>query len=106
VTEPEPHTASRYWPRDAPIRWGRFFRGLTFQAVAVVAVAAHLVLAVIVVAAILGSRIEEAGEWLLAMAWAAGAVWQWWSWWFHRSRVVLAPVLVGLILAVLWSSGA
>ena len=102
--EPEPHTSSPHWPRDAPIKWGRFARVLTFQAVAVAAVAAHLVLAVLVIAAILGPRIEGAGEWLLAVTWAVGAVWQWWSWWFHRARVVVAPVVVGLLLALLWSA--
>ena len=78
---------------------------LTFQAVAVAAVAAQLVLAVLVIAAILGPRVEGAGEWLLAVAWAVAAVWQWWSWWFHRARVVVAPVAIGLLLVLLWSLG-
>lgn len=100
-TEPEPHTRGRHWPRDAPVRWGAFVRGLSFQVVAVVAVAAHLVLGVVSIAAILGTAIDGVGEWLLAVAWGGSALWQVRAWWFRRSSIVLPPLGIGALVAIL-----
>jgi hypothetical protein len=80
----------RYWPRDGPIQWDRFAARLAFQIVAVVALVAHLVLAGVLVATL---RTEPV-DWLIAIAWIVLGLFGVWSWWFHRWRLVAAPVAI------------
>jgi len=101
VTDPRPPERDRHWPRDAPIRWGAFARGLGFQGVAIVAVAAQLVLGALAVLAILGPQVEGVGEWLLAVAWGAGALWLFRAWMFHDGSIVVPPVVAAVLLVVL-----
>ncbi len=86
----------RNWPRDGPIRWDRLAARLGYQAVAVASMAAHLVLGVVLVATI-GTRLID---WLLAIAWGGLALFAVWSWWFHRRRIVLAPVTLAALALV------
>jgi hypothetical protein len=92
---PTDQERDRHWPRDAPIRWDRFAGVVAYQAVAVLAFAAHLVLGFV----LLFRLRAEAVDWLIALAWGALALFAVWSWWFHRWRIVAAPiVVVGLAL--------
>ena len=101
MSEPPPDAHRRYWPRDGPIRWGWFMRGLAARTVAIIAIAAHLVIGVLSIVAILGDAVDGAGEWLLAIAWAGLALWQVWAWWFLRGAVVVAPLVAGVLLLLL-----
>jgi hypothetical protein len=99
----------RYWPRDAPIRWGALFGGALKQATLIVAVIVHLVLGVVLVADLAfgvgpAGRGGEAGDWLLALVYAALTVvvvrsWLFFSWW-----VVAGPVVV--IALLIWAGRA
>ena len=83
----------RYWPRDGPVRWDRLAARLAYQVVAVVAGAAHVAVGVVLVATV-G---ERPVDWLLALAWVGLALFGVWSWWFHRWRVVVAPVAIAVL---------
>jgi hypothetical protein len=92
----------RYWPRDAPIRWGALFGGAMKQATLIVAVVVHLALGVVLVADLgLGMGPAAHGgafDWLLALAYAGLTVvvvrsWLFFSWW-----VIAGPVAtIGLL---------
>jgi hypothetical protein len=97
-------SARRHWPRDAPIRWGRFVRGLAFHGVASVAAAANLALGGLVIVAIAGDLVDGLEEWVLALAWGAGAIGQFYAWWLHRRLVALPPIAVGALLWLLASA--
>lgn len=83
----------RYWPRDGPIRWDRFAARVAYQLLALVAAAAHLTLAFALTMTLRDGPVD----WILAAAWIGSAIFAVWSWWFHRRRIVLAPLtLAGL----------
>ena len=86
----------RHWPRDAPVRWDRFFGGLAYQAVAVISAAAYLVIGFV----LLFRLRAEAIDWLIALAWGGLALAAVWSWWFHRWWIVAAPVVIAALAIV------
>ncbi len=86
----------RHWPRDAPVRWDWLFGRLAYQAAAVVSAAAHLVIGFLLLFR-LGS---EPLDWLLAVAWGGLALFAVWSWWFHRWRIVAAPVVIAALAII------
>jgi hypothetical protein len=98
-----PH--DRYWPRDAPIRWGSLARRLLLWGVVVASGFAHLALAMMCITAIESGTVSGGGAWLLAGAWIGLAAFAVWNWWFFRWRIVLAPIGVAAVLWVLttWS---
>ena len=91
---------ARHWPRDAAVRWDRFARAVAYQAVAVLAFAAHLVIGFM----LLFRLRAEPVDWLIALAWGGLALFAAWSWWFQRWRIVAAPVVI-VALAIVTGRG-
>ena len=98
-----PH--DRYWPRDAPIRWGSFAFRLVRWGVVLASGLAHLALAIVCITAIESGTVTGIGAWILAAAWIGLAAFAVWNWWYFRWRIALAPVGVAALLWILtnWS---
>jgi hypothetical protein len=88
----------RYWPRDAPVRWGMLGRRLALWGVVLVSAFAHVVLAGLYVGFVSAATTGALTAWLLAIAWIALAGFLVWNWWFFRWRIVLAPVTAAALL--------
>jgi hypothetical protein len=88
----------RYWPRDAPFRWGSLARRLLLWGVVLGSSLAHLVLAVLDIAAIESGTVSGAGAWILSVAWIGLAGFLVWNWWFFRWRIAFAPIGAAALL--------
>jgi hypothetical protein len=93
----------RYWPRDAPLRWGSLARRLLLWGVILVSSLAHLGLAILDITAIESGTASGAGAWILAVAWIGLAGFLVWNWWFFRWRIALAPIGAAALLWIITS---
>ena len=93
----DPHH-DRYWPRDAPIRWGMLGRRLVLWSVVLASALAHIVLAGLYVGFVSASTTSALTAWMLAIAWIALAGFLVWNWWTFRRRIVLAPATAAVLL--------
>jgi uncharacterized membrane protein len=99
ATSRGPH--DRYWPRDAPVRWGLLVRRLILWAVLIASGLAHLVLAVLYFTAIESAKASGIGAWILAIVWIGLAAFIVWNWWFFRWRIALGPVVGAALLWIM-----
>jgi hypothetical protein len=97
-----PH--DRYWPRDAPVRWGLLGRRLLLWGVIIAAGIAQVVLAFLDVAAMKTGTASGVSAWILAASWIGLAAFVVWNWWFFRWRIVLGPIVGAAFLWILTRS--
>jgi hypothetical protein len=95
----------RYWPRDAPVRWGLLGRRLLLWGVVLVSGLTHVVLAILYVTVIESGSVSGVGAWILAAAWICLAAFLVWNWWFFRWRIALAPIGAAALLWILTRPG-
>lgn len=86
----------RHWPRDAPVRWDRFFGGLGYQLVALVSLAAHLVIGFLLLFRLRSDLLD----WFIAICWVGLALAAVWAWWFHRWWIAAAPIVIAALAIV------
>jgi len=95
----------RYWPRDAPIRWGALFGGAMKQATLIVALVVHVVLGLVLIADLglgLGppGRYGTGADWLIALAYGALSVVTIRGFLLFRWTVLAGPVGTLALLAI------
>jgi hypothetical protein len=88
----------RYWPRDAPVRWGAIARRLILWPVVLASALAHFALAALYLAFVAAGTTSVIIAWVLAVAWIGLAAFLVWNWWFFRWRIVLAPIGAAVLL--------
>jgi hypothetical protein len=104
VTDPNRHDSPGSWPRDRPIRWGALGRNVTTFFVTSVAFIVQFALVVPLVL----SPSDTAGGWLrlaVAAVWGLGTLWAAWCWITGQARSVVAPIVTGALLWLVWSAG-
>ena len=104
MTDPNRRDSPGSWPRDRPIRWGAVGRNLSTFVLTTVAFVVQFALVVPLVLA----PSDAAGGWLrlaAAVVWGAGTLWAAWCWMTGQVRSVVAPIVTGALIWLVWSAG-
>ena len=104
MTDPNRRESPGSWPRDRPIRWGAVGRNLSTFVLTSVAFVVQFALVIPLVAA----PSDAAGGWLrfgVAIVWGLGTLWAGWCWLTSQARSVLAPIVTGALIWLVWSAG-
>jgi hypothetical protein len=104
VSDPNRRDTPGSWPRDQPVRWGALGRNLSTFVMTIVAFVVQFALVV----PLLMLPSDAAGGWLrlaVGIVWGLGTLWAAWCWLTSQARSVLAPIVTGALIWLVWSAG-